>query len=213
MEESFRHKGLRLKLVEELRKKGITDEKVLAAIGKVPRHAFIDSSFINYAYKDKAFPIGAGQTISQPYTVAFQTQLLQVKPNEKVLEIGTGSGYQAAVLIELGARVFTVERQRELYVRTMRLLPQLGYYPNFFLSDGSYGLPAYAPFDKIIVTAAANEIPQPLLNQLKVGGRLVAPIGNEKKQTMVLVEKLSEKDFMQSTHGNFIFVPLLNGIN
>lgn len=212
MEDSFRHKGLRQKLVEELRQKGISDERVLAAIGKVPRHVFMDSSFINYSYKDKAFPIGAGQTISQPFTVAFQTQLLEVKPGDKVLEIGTGSGYQAAVLIELGARVFTVERQKELYVKAMHLLPQLGYRPTFFFSDGTLGLPAYAPFDKIIVTAAAEEIPQPLLQQLKVGGRLVVPVGKKNAQQMMLVEKISETEFQKSSHGNFIFVPLLKGI-
>jgi len=212
MEDSFRHKGLRQKLVEELRQKGIRDERVLAAIGKVPRHVFMDSSFINYSYKDKAFPIGAGQTISQPYTVAFQTQLLDVQPGDKVLEVGTGSGYQAAVLVEMGARVFTIERQKELYVKAMQLLPQLGYRPNFFFSDGTMGLPAYAPFDKIIVTAAAEEIPNALIQQLKVGGRLVIPVGKRNAQQMMLVEKISESEFRTSSHGNFIFVPLLKGI-
>jgi len=212
MEDSFRHKGLRQKLVEELRQKGIRDERVLAAIGKVPRHVFMDSSFINYSYKDKAFPIGAGQTISQPYTVAFQTQLLDVQPGDKVLEVGTGSGYQAAILVEMGARVFTVERQKELYVKAMQLLPQLGYRPNFFFSDGTMGLPAYAPFDKIIVTAAAEEIPNTLIQQLKVGGRLVIPVGKRNAQQMMLVEKISESEFRTTSHGNFIFVPLLKGI-
>jgi len=212
MEDSFRHKGLRQKLVEELRQKGIRDERVLAAIGKVPRHVFMDSSFINYSYKDKAFPIGAGQTISQPYTVAFQTQLLDVQPGDKVLEVGTGSGYQAAILVEMGARVFTVERQKELYVKAMQLLPQLGYRPNFFFSDGTMGLPAYAPFDKIIVTAAAEEIPNILIQQLKVGGRLVIPVGKRNAQQMMLVEKISESEFRTTSHGNFIFVPLLKGI-
>jgi protein-L-isoaspartate(D-aspartate) O-methyltransferase len=212
MEDSFRHKGLRQKLVEELRQKGIRDERVLAAIGKVPRHVFMDSSFINYSYKDKAFPIGAGQTISQPYTVAFQTQLLDVQPGDKVLEVGTGSGYQAAILVEMGARVFTVERQKELYVKAMQVLPQLGYRPNFFFSDGTMGLPAYAPFDKIIVTAAAEEIPNTLIQQLKVGGRLVIPVGKRNAQQMMLVEKISESEFRTTSHGNFIFVPLLKGI-
>ncbi|MCX7986336.1 MAG: protein-L-isoaspartate(D-aspartate) O-methyltransferase [Bacteroidales bacterium] len=212
MEDTYLHKGLRQKLVEELRQKGISDERVLTAIGKVPRHVFMDSSFINYSYKDKAFPIGAGQTISQPFTVAFQTQLLNVQPGEKVLEIGTGSGYQAAVLLEMGARVFTVERQKELYVKAMHLLPKLGYRPNFFFSDGTLGLPAYAPFDKIIVTAAAEEIPQPLLQQLRPGGRLVVPVGKKSAQQMMLVEKISENEFKKSSHGNFIFVPLLKGI-
>jgi protein-L-isoaspartate(D-aspartate) O-methyltransferase len=172
----------------------------------------MDSSFINYSYKDKAFPIGAGQTISQPYTVAFQTQLLDVQPGDKVLEVGTGSGYQAAILVEMGARVFTVERQKELYVKAMQLLPQLGYRPNFFFSDGTMGLPAYAPFDKIIVTAAAEEIPNTLIQQLKVGGRLVIPVGKRNAQQMMLVEKISESEFRTTSHGNFIFVPLLKGI-
>ncbi len=212
VEDDFLHKGLRKKLVEELRQKGIQDERVLEAIGKVPRHAFMDSSFIKYSYRDKAFPIGSGQTISQPYTVAFQTQLLDIQPFDKVLEIGTGSGYQAAVLLEMGARVFTVERQKELYAKAIQLLPRLGYKPNFFFSDGTLGLPAYAPFDKIIVTAAADEIPPQLLQQLKIGGRLVIPLGTKNIQQMILIEKFSENEFKKSSHGNFIFVPLLKGI-
>jgi protein-L-isoaspartate(D-aspartate) O-methyltransferase len=211
MEDSFRHKGLRKKLVEEIREKGIKDEGILAAIGKVPRHVFMDSGFINFSYKDKAFPIGAGQTISQPYTVAFQTELLSIKPNDKVLEIGTGSGYQAAVLLEMGARVFTIERQRELYLKTMSLLPKLGYNPNFFFGDGTLGLPTYSPFDKIIITAGAMDVPDSLMKQLKIGGRMVVPVGDRNTQVMMLIERKDEETFVKTQHGNFIFVPLLKG--
>lgn len=212
-EDTYRHKGLRRILIEELRKKGIKNEDVLSAMDRVPRHAFMDSSFINFSYRDQAFPIGAGQTISQPYTVAFQTELLDVKPLEKVLEVGTGSGYQCAVLIEMGARVFTIERQRDLYVTAQKILPQLGYKPHFFFGDGYEGAPSYGPFDKIIVTAGGEEIPSKLLSQLKVGGRLVMPVGSTQSQTMTLVEKLSENEFRTSEHGAFIFVPLLKGKN
>lgn len=211
MEDTFRHKGLRKKLVDELRTKGISDERVLEAIGKVPRHVFMDSGFINFSYKDKAFPIGAGQTISQPYTVAFQTSLLQVKAGEKILEIGTGSGYQTAVLLELGARVFTIERQRELYMKAMSVLPKLGYNPNFFFGDGTLGLPTYSPFDKILVTAGALDIPESLMQQLKVGGRLVVPVGSRDLQAMMLIERPDSETFIKTQHGNFIFVPLLTG--
>ncbi len=211
MEDTYRHKGLRRLLVEEIQKKGITNEKVLEAIGRVPRHLFMDSGFINFSYKDSAFPIGSGQTISQPYTVAFQTQLLELAPHEKILEIGTGSGYQAAVLFELGARVFTIERQRDLYVKAQQLLHQLGYKMNFFYGDGYAGLPAYAPFDKILVTAGATEIPEALVQQLKVGGRMVIPVGNNAQQEMILVEKVSETETEVSKHGAFIFVPFLKG--
>ncbi|HNS30944.1 MAG TPA: rRNA adenine N-6-methyltransferase family protein, partial [Tenuifilaceae bacterium] len=168
LEDSYRHKGLRAKLVEEISRKGITDERVLAAIGKVPRHLFMESGFINFSYKDSAFPIGAGQTISQPYTVAFQTQLLEVRPMDKVLEIGTGSGYQTAVLLEMGARVYTIERQRELYLKSKALLEQMGYNPHFFYGDGYQGKPSYGPYAKILITAAAPEIPQALVDQLEV---------------------------------------------
>ncbi|MDR1865219.1 MAG: protein-L-isoaspartate(D-aspartate) O-methyltransferase [Bacteroidales bacterium] len=213
MEDTYRHKGLRRLLVEEIRKKGIIDERVLEAVGSVPRHAFMDSGFINFSYKDAAFPISAGQTISQPYTVAFQTQLLNVKPHEKILEIGTGSGYQAAVLAELGARVYTVERQRELFVSSQQLLGQLGYKIHFHYGDGYAGLPAYAPFDKILVTAGATEIPPALLQQLKQGGRMVIPVGNSEQQEMILVEKISETETKTSQHGGFVFVPFLKGKN
>ena len=211
MEDTYRHKGLRRLLVEEIRSKGITDEKVLDAIGRVPRHLFMDSGFINFSYKDSAFPIGSGQTISQPYTVAFQSWLLELKPHEKVLEIGTGSGYQAAVLFELGARVYTIERQRSLYIQAQQLLNQLGYKMNFFYGDGYAGLPAYAPFDKILVTAGAGEIPEALVQQLKVGGRMVIPVGNNEQQEMILVEKTSETETEVSKHGAFAFVPFLKG--
>lgn len=211
MEDSYRHKGLRKKLVDELRLKGIKNEAVLAAIGKVPRHVFMDSSFINFSYKDKAFPIGAGQTISQPYTVAFQTSLLELKPNDKVLEIGTGSGYQTAILIEMGVRVFTIERQRELYLKAISMLPKMGYQPNFFYGDGTLGLPTYAPFDKILVTAGAIDIPDNLLKQLKVGGRMVVPVGSRDQQAMTLIERTDEETFVKTQHGSFIFVPLLKG--
>jgi protein-L-isoaspartate(D-aspartate) O-methyltransferase len=211
MEDSYRHKGLRRKLVEEIKSKGIKDKHVLQAIDKVPRHFFMDSSFINFSYKDKAFPIAAGQTISQPYTVAFQTQLLQVKPNDKILEIGTGSGYQTAVLLELGARVYTIERQRELFIKVQEFLPKIGYNPNFFFADGTLGLPTYAPFDKILITAAAEEIPEKLLKQIKIGGLMVLPFGNNSAQTMTVVERTGENSFKKSHFGSFIFVPLLKG--
>lgn len=209
--DNLRHQGMRKKLVEGLKIKGIRDEKVLAAIGKVPRHLFMESSFLNFAYKDQAFPIGAGQTISQPYTVAFQTQLLQVEPNEKILEVGTGSGYQAAVLLEMGARVFTIERQKELFQKVQSFLPEIGYQPACFFGDGYQGLPNFAPFDKILVTAGAVEIPSALKEQLKIGGRMVIPVGNETRQEMLVVTKISEEEFKSEKHGGFVFVPLLKG--
>lgn len=213
MHDTYRHKGLRKKLVDEIRSKGITDEHVLGAINTVPRHLFMESSFLNFSYKDSAFPIGAGQTISQPYTVAFQTQLLKVEPHQKVLEIGTGSGYQTAVLIELGAKVYTIERQKELYLKAKLTLERMGYHPHFFFGDGYQGLPTYGPFDRILVTAGAPEVPQALINQLKVGGRLVIPVGDSQGQNMILVEKHSETNIETSNNGRFIFVPLLKGTN
>jgi len=211
MEDSFQHKGLRHKLVEEIRLKGITDERVLAAIHKVPRHLFMDSGFIKFAYRDQAFPIRAGQTISQPYTVAFQTQLLAVDPMHKVLEIGTGSGYQAAILVEMGASVYTIERQKELYLLAQSLLGSLKYRLHFFYGDGYQGLPTYGPFDRILITAAAPEVPEKLLEQLKPGGRLVVPIGGWGSQVMTLIEKKGDKDYRRSEHGLFVFVPMLSG--
>jgi protein-L-isoaspartate(D-aspartate) O-methyltransferase len=171
----------------------------------------MDSSFIKFSYSDQAFPIGCGQTISQPYTVAFQTELLEVSPLMKVLEIGTGSGYQAAVLCELGAKVFTIERQKELYQKAQGFLPEIGYHPACFFGDGCKGLPAFAPFDKILVTAGAPVVPDELRQQLKIGGRLVIPVGNEKRQDMLLIVRISEEEFKTEKHGGFVFVPLLSG--
>ena len=211
--ESYRHKGLRKKLVESIREKGIMDEKVLEAIGRVPRHLFMDSSFINFSYTDKAFPIAAGQTISQPYTVAFQTELLGVKKHLKGLEVGTGSGYQTAVLLELGARVYTIERQRQLFLEAQKTLGPLNYKPVFFYGDGYEGLPSYMPFDRILVTAAAPEIPESLLQQLAIGGILVIPEGGRQGQRMIRVVREAEDQFQRSQHGHFSFVPLLRGKN
>ncbi|MCH7657761.1 MAG: protein-L-isoaspartate(D-aspartate) O-methyltransferase [Bacteroidetes bacterium] len=211
MEDTFRHKGLRKKLVETVKKKGIRDKKILEAINKVPRHLFMDTGFINFAYKDQAFPIGEGQTISQPYTVACQTQLLDIQRHEKVLEIGTGSGYQAAILMELGARVYTIERHRNLFLKVQTLLPGLGYRPNFFYGDGFKGLPSFAPFDKILITAAATYVPEELLKQLKVGGRMVVPVGGMGYQEMTLIIRKGENDYERSNHGGFVFVPMVSG--
>jgi len=211
MEDSYRHKGLRRKLVETVRMKGIQDENVLKAIGTVPRHHFMDSSFIKFSYQDQAFPIGSGQTISQPYTVAFQTELLEVSPNDKVLEIGTGSGYQTAILLELGAKVYTIERQKKLFMKAQDNLTKLGYKPHFFFGDGMEGKPTYGPYDKILVTAAATEIPEKLLQQLKVGGIMVIPLGDRFSQSMVRIIKESETNYKKTKHGSFVFVPLLGG--
>ena len=210
MADSFRHQGLRKQLIEYLASKGISDIKVLNAMNKVPRHLFMDNAFINFSYQDKAFPIGAGQTISQPYTVAFQSQLLEVSPYDKVLEVGTGSGYQAAVLSLLDAEVFTIERQRELFLQTKKFLPTLGYNCMFVYGDGYKGMPKFAPFDKIIITCGAPFIPKDLVKQLKVGGRMVAPIGDGDIQIMHLIEKVSETESRVTTHGEFSFVPMLN---
>lgn len=209
MADSFRHKGLRNQLINELQEKGIKNTKVLDAINTIPRHLFIDNAFINFAYQDKAFPIGFGQTISQPYTVAFQTQLLELNPYEKVLEVGTGSGYQSAALCLLDADVYTVERQRELFKKTKIFLPKLGYNCSFFYGDGYKGLPQFSPFDKIIVTCGAPFIPKELLTQLKIGGRMVVPIGDGDIQVMHLIEKISDKENRITTHGDFSFVPML----
>ena len=211
--DSFRHKGLRKKLIDSIRSKGISSEDVLEAMSRVPRHLFMDSGFINFSYTDKAFPIAAGQTISQPYTVAFQSELLDVKKHHKVLEIGTGSGYQTAVLLELGARVFTIERQRQLFLDAQKTLGPLNYKPSFFFGDGYEGLPSFAPFDRILITAAAREIPQQLMDQLAVGGILVVPEGDRFGQRMVCVVKESEDKSQRSEHGHFSFVPLLRGKN
>jgi protein-L-isoaspartate(D-aspartate) O-methyltransferase len=209
LEDSYRHKGQRRELVNVLRKKGITNEEVLKAINAVPRHFFFDSALHSHAYEDKAFPIGEGQTISQPYTVAFQTSLLDIKPGEKVLEIGTGSGYQAAILFLLGADLHTIEFQPKLYEKTKKFLPRLGANINFYHGDGSKGLPSQAPFDKIIVTAGAPVVPTSLLKQLKVNGVLVIPVGDRATQKMMKLTKVGPNKIMQEEFENFAFVPLL----
>lgn len=213
MKDTSKHEGLRKQLAKQLEEKGITDKKVLEAIKKIPRHLFLDSSFGDFAYQDKAFPIGAGQTISQPYTVAFQTQLLEVKKDHKILEIGTGSGYQTAVLCLLGAKVYSVERQNELFKTTSLLLPKLGIRPKHLsFGDGYKGLPNHAPFDSIIVTAGAPIIPKALMAQLKIGGKLVIPLG-DKEQVMTMLIRKNETQFEKHEFGDFKFVPLLENKN
>lgn len=215
LKDTNKHQGLRNLLVKQLKEKGITDKNVLDAIAKIPRHLFIDSSFENFAYQDKAFPIGADQTISQPYTVAFQTELLKVEKEHKILEIGTGSGYQTAVLCLLGAKVYSVERQNELFKKTKNLLSKLtiNVIPKLLsFGDGYKGLPDYAPFDSIIVTAGAPVIPQALMSQLKIGGRLVIPVG-KKEQIMTLLVRKNETQFEKTEFGDFKFVPLLENKN
>ncbi len=207
--DTFRHKGLRKKLIDLLRTKGISDENVLNAMNEIPRHYFFDSSFLEFAYEDKAFPIGSGQTISQPYTVAFQSELLQVEKGMRILEVGTGSGYQASVLAEMGARVFTIERQKLLYNTLKSMGTALNYRIRLFYGDGYAGLPAYAPFDRILITAAAPFIPEALITQLKIGGILVAPVGKGDNQIMTRVIKISETEVKTETHGTFRFVPML----
>ena len=208
LEDNYRQRGLRNKLVKNLKKKGISDERVLDAIGKVPRHVFFDDALLAHAYEDKAFPIGEGQTISQPYTVAFQTEKLEIRPGDKVLEIGTGSGYQAAILVEMGARVYTIEYNRKLYETARDFLPRMGYNPYFFYGDGSKGLAAKAPFDKIIVTAGAPVIPKALTDQLAEDGILIIPVGDRERQRMLRIRKIKGK-LMQEEFENFAFVPLL----
>lgn len=213
MKDTSKHQGLRNQLAKVLEEKGISDKNVLEAIKKIPRHLFLNSSFEDFAYQDKAFPIGAGQTISQPYTVAFQTQLLEVKKEHKVLEIGTGSGYQTAVLCLIGAKVYSVERQNELFKTTSLLLPKLGIRPKHLsFGDGYKGLPQYAPFDSIIVTAGAPFIPQALMAQLKIGGKLVIPLGEE-NQIMTMLIRKNESQFEKHEFGEFRFVPLLEDKN
>ncbi len=210
IQDSFRHQGLRRQLVEQLREKGIQNELVLEAIGKVPRHIFMDNAFLEFAYQDKAFPIACGQTISQPYTVAYQSALLDPKKGEKVLEIGTGSGYQSAVLAELGAKVFTIERHKPLHEHTRKRLDELNYFTvKTFYGDGFKGLPAYAPFDKILVTCGAPEIPLPLVDQLKPGGVLVIPVGPTDVQVMTIVLKKPDGSTEVIALDKFRFVPML----
>ena len=208
IEENYKQRGLRNKLVKKLALKGIADSRVLEAIGKVPRHVFFDEALLGHAYEDKAFPIGEGQTISQPYTVAFQTEKLEVKPGDKVLEIGTGSGYQAAILVEMGAKVYTIEYNRTLYEKTKEFLPLMGYRPYFFFGDGSKGMPAKAPYDKILVTAGAPIIPDALIDQLAEGGILIIPVGDREKQKMVKIKKTKGK-LLKEEFDYFAFVPLL----
>ena len=208
MEDSYKHRGMRRSLVRTLEQKGIRDERILAAIGKIPRHYFFDNALESHAYQDKAFPIGEGQTISQPYTVAFQTEKLQVEAGHKVLEVGTGSGYQACVLMELGAQVYTIEYNRVLYDRTRRFLPKMGYRPKFYHGDGSQGLPHHAPFDRILVTAGAPSVPNSLIAQLKVGGILIIPVGDSERQLMYRITKTGPRSVNRETFEYFSFVPL-----
>ena len=213
MKDTLKHRGMRNQLAEILFEKGITDQKVLEAIKAIPRHLFIDSGFEGHAYQDKAFPIGADQTISQPYTVAFQTSLLRLKPYQKVLEIGTGSGYQTAMLLHFKAKVYTIERQSELFKKTKIFFEKMGYRPKkIIFGDGYKGLPEEAPFDAILVTAGAPEVPKPLMAQLKIGGKLVIPVGVD-DQIMTLIERKSEKEFEKKEYGSFRFVPLLEDKN
>ena len=209
LKDSYKAKGLRRQLVKEIERKGIKSKAVLSAIGKMPRHVFFDSIFLEHAYEDKAFPIGEKQTISQPYTVAFQTELLNVSKGDKILEIGTGSGYQAAILIELGAEVFTIEYNQKLFQKTIDFLPKLGYNPHFFQGDGSLGLPKHAPYDSIVVTAGAPNVPETLIKQLKIGGVLVVPVGDQKQQKMIAIKKLSQNKASKKEFTHFSFVPLL----
>lgn len=213
-EDTYRHKGLRKKLIDLLREKGITDEQVLAALNDIPRHFFMDSALDNIAYEDRAFPIAEGQTISQPYTVAYQSQLLQIRPNDKVLEIGTGSIYQATVLAELGAKVFTIERQKKLFDKTKDYIFK-GKYHNlkFFYGDGFEGLPTYGPFDKVIITAAAPFIPPKLIAQLKPGGKMVIPVDEGEHQRMLRLTKKEDGSYSEEAFENFSFVPMLTGKN
>lgn len=208
IEDSYKHKGMRRILVEKLREKGIKDDNVLAAIGKVPRHVFFEKAFEEHSYQDKAFPIGEGQTISQPFTVAFQTELLSVNKGDKILEIGTGSGYQSCVLLELGAKLTTIETHKPLYEKAKFVLSKLKYFPTFVLGDGSLGYPLYSPYDKIIVTAGSPKIPEPLIAQLNIGGVLVIPVGDENSQIMVRLTKLDKTRIQKEEFGEFRFVPL-----
>lgn len=212
IEDTYRHKGLRKKLVDTVRSKGITDETVLEAINKIPRHFFLDSAFDELAYEDRAFPIGEGQTISQPYTVAYQTQLLAIKKFDKVLEVGTGSAYQACVLAEVGAMVYTIERQKKLYDANKNF-QHLKKYPSikFFYGDGYEGLPTYGPFDKVIITAAAPEIPPKLIEQLKPGGMMVIPLGAGDVQRMMRITKLENGSLKEEVFDHFSFVPMIEG--
>ncbi len=208
-EDNFKHQGMRKKLLDGIKSKGISDEAVLSAMMRVPRHFFFDQAFLNQAYSDHAFQIGAGQTISQPYTVAYQTSLLDIKKGDKILEIGTGSGYQTCILLEMGAKVFTIERQKELFDIAQKKLPLMGYVPKMFYGDGYKGIPAYAPYDKILVTCGAPFIPEELINQLKTGGRMVIPVGRGDVQIMTLIRKISDTEIEKEELKEFRFVPML----
>lgn len=208
VQDNYKQRGLRNKLVKKLRLKGIKSESVLEALNRVPRHVFFDDALLHHAYEDKAFPIGQGQTISQPYTVAFQTEMLNIQPGDKVLEIGTGSGYQASVLLELGAKVYTIEYNKALYEHTKKTLPELGYKPFFFYGDGSKGIPSKAPFDKILVTAGAPFVPEALTNQLAEKGILIIPVGDRERQKMIRITK-KDGELIQEEFDYFAFVPLL----
>ncbi|HMO62697.1 MAG TPA: protein-L-isoaspartate(D-aspartate) O-methyltransferase [Ferruginibacter sp.] len=213
-EDTYQHKGLRKKLTDSLKEKGITDEAVLAAINTVPRHFFLDSAFDKIAYEDRAFPISEGQTISQPYTVAYQTQLLQVKPFDKILEIGTGSIYQATILAEMGAQVYTIERQKNLFEKSRKFVLR-STYPNikFFYGDGFEGLPTFAPFDKVIITAAAPFVPPKLIDQMKAGGKMVIPVDDGPSQRMLRITKNADGSLYEEAYQHFSFVPMLAGKN
>lgn len=211
--DSYKHKGLRKKLLEELKKMGISDQKVLDAMNAVPRHYFLSSAFLEFAYENKAFQIGAGQTISHPFTVATQTQLLKVEPGMKVLEIGTGSGFQTAVLCEMGAKVFSIERQKLLHDNSKKLLTLMGYKPHLVYGDGYKGLPSFAPFDRVIITCAIPVIPEEVMLQMKPGGLLVMPFGEGEVQQMMVVEEMPDGTFQSELHGKFSFVPMLEKRN
>jgi protein-L-isoaspartate(D-aspartate) O-methyltransferase len=213
MQDTFKHKGMRRQLVSELRQKGISDEKILDAFMAIPRHFFLDLVFDNQAYSNVAFQIGAGQTISHPFTVAFQTQLLDLKKGEKVLEIGTGSAFQTCILCQLGMKVFTIERQKELYLKAKKIVEHFNFNPRMFFGDGYKGQSAFAPYDKILITCGAPFIPEELLKQLKVGGVLVIPVGNLEKQEMIRIKKIDDSNFEQENFGEFSFVPMLENRN
>ena len=209
--DNTKDKSEAIKLAKQLERKGISDKLVLKAIASVPRHEFVDANIREYAYIDRALPIERNQTISQPYTVAYQSELLKLKPGEKVLEIGTGSGYQAAILCEMGAEVYSIERYEELHNSSKKKLNSLGYYPNLFYGDGYEGLPNHAPFDKILITAAPKKVPEKLLQQLKIGGWMVVPVGGRVAQKMTIIRRTGEDRFEESIHGDFIFVPMEKG--
>ena len=209
MQDSFKYRGMRKKLINELRAKGIQDEKILDAFDAVPRHFFLDNAFAEQAYSNIAFQIGSGQTISHPYTVAFQTQLLEIRKGEKILEIGTGSGFQTSILCELGAKVFSIERHKELHLKAKRIVQHLNYSPRLSFGDGFNGLPSFAPFDKVIITCGAPYIPQALIDQLRIGGIMIIPIGEGEEQQMKRIVKISESEFQEEDYGVFKFVPML----